>query len=271
MAWAGIVGIGMTLDKLKVYIDGLVFKWRPSLIVLHNTGAPTGAQWAATAVKDIQQGLVPGTTRIRNLETYFRDQQHWPSAPHAFVAPDLVWPFTPFNVKGTHAPSWNGVSIGIEMVADFSREDDDSGDGLKVRRNTVALVGMLCEKLGLDPQTCIRLHKEDPKTTHKDCPGIDFARDRQQVIDEVYEYMGHGGDLGPPEPEPNVRLGTTHTPGDTLNVREGSTVSSKILFTLNSGSGVVILGEAQNGSTRWLRVSTNNRIGWVSARYVREV
>lgn len=278
MTWTPIVGRGMNHEQLREYITGLDFSaWRPSLIVWHNTAAPTLAQWRKTAREDEAKGLAPGVTRIMNLQAYFRDQRGWPSGPHAFVADDLIWPFTPFNRKGTHSPSWNGMSIGIEMVGDFSREDDDSGYGLKVRQNTVALTAMLCEKLGLDPTVCIRLHKEDKATTH-DCPGKDIAQDKAAMIQEVVEFMGHAGNHTDTDTanalakvEAPVRKGTvTVADGDSLNLRDKATASGRILAKLKKGALVIVHNAAMNGTTKWLYVEANNQRGWVAARYVKE-
>ena len=59
--------------------DTLAFDtWRPQFAVLHNTAAPKLAEWHS----------VPGETRMRNLETYYRDAQHWSAGPHLFVPTD---------------------------------------------------------------------------------------------------------------------------------------------------------------------------------------
>lgn len=264
MTWTPIVGRGMTLPELQHFIDGMLFdKWRPNGMVVHNTGAPTLKQWHQ----------VSGEARMRNLTTYFRDQRGWSSGPHAFVADDLIWPFTPFNRPGTHSPSWNGTKLGIEMVADFSTEDDDSGAGLKVKLNTAALFGMIHMKLGLNPDS-ILLHKEDPRTTH-DCPGKDFQK--QEFIGLVKDWMNHAGDFHEapinPVPTPPPPLGSsriTNTPGDTLNLRDTPSVSGMVLQRLNNATPITVLGSEMNRSTKWLRVKAGAVTGWVSAQYTKE-
>ena len=52
------------------------------------------------------------------------------------------------------------------MVGELDEEPFDE----RVRDNTIAALASLHAKLGLDPRG-LRFHKEDPKTTHKDCPG----------------------------------------------------------------------------------------------------
>ena len=201
MTWTPIVKKAFTLPELKNYINSLSFNdWKPSLIVWHNTALPTIQQWEKSYQDDIKKGLEPGITRINNLESFFKNNQGWSSGPHFFVYKDKVWAFTPANKKGTHSPSWNGISIGIEMIADFSKEDDDSGTGLLIKNNTIALTAMLCEKLGLRPESgevinekplkttgTIFLHKQDPKTDH-DCPGRDIAIDKCNRVALVCVY-----------------------------------------------------------------------------------
>lgn len=273
MTWPAVKK-AFNLVQLKDYIDNLDFsKWKPSLIVWHNTSLPTIVQWEKSAEEDAKHSLIPGTTRINNLENYFENDQHWSSGPHAFVWQDVVWAFTPFNQKGTHSPSWNGISIGIEMIADFSIEDDENGFGLKIKNNTIALTAMLCEKLGLDPNVAIKLHKEDKKTTH-DCPGSHIAVDKQKMIDAVLEYMGHGGEhTNEPVKVPKSRTGLVNVSvNDFLNVRKNSSASAAIIVKLKLNEPVTILNEAMNGSTKWFYIDWKNvDKGWVAARYIKEV
>ncbi len=271
MSWTPIVRKAFDLKELKEFISTLDFsQWKPSLIVWHNTALPTIQQWEKSYQSDISKGLEPGITRINSLENFFKNNNGWPSGPHAFVYKDKVWAFTPFNKKGTHSPSWNGIAIGIEMIADFDKEDDDSGIGLLIKNNTIALTAMLCEKLGLNPQTAIKLHKEDKKTTH-DCPGHNIAIDKQLMIDSVLEYMGHGGEhVGDTELTPaKERKGTVNVP-DFLNLRENSSASSKVIIQLKPKSIVTILNEAMNGNTKWFYISWNAAIGWVNSKYIKE-
>lgn len=262
MAWTPIVGKQFRVPgELKKYINGLPKTIFASGMVVHNTAAPTLAQW--TDQNEAQ--------RIKNLERYFRDQRGWPSGPHAFVDDNGVWVFTPFDKKGTHSPSWNGTKLGIEMIGDFDRESVTEGRGLGVYKNTVALFAMLHEKYGWNPET-IKFHKEDPRTTH-DCPGKHM--NKAKFISDVEEYMGHAGDLNEPPLKPVIevpkpKVGVTITPNDTLNLREISSASSKVLSVLPNGSQVEVLGRAMNVETAWLRVKYKEKIGWVAARYVEE-
>jgi hypothetical protein len=129
------------------------------LIVLHNTGVPSLAQRP--------QGLTK--QHIDNLAAFYRDTQHWSAGPHLFVDDKQIWVFTPLTTPGVHSPSWNSVALGLEMLGDYDKDAFDTGRGAKVRDNAVAAMATLCGVLGLDPAS-MRLHREDPKTTHA-CPG----------------------------------------------------------------------------------------------------
>jgi hypothetical protein len=158
--WKGTVARSFTRAAFAEYVSTVRFaQWIPSFIVLHNTLDPTLAQWHD----------VPGDQRMRGLTEYYRDEQQWSGGPHLFVADDLIWVFTPLTVPGVHSPSWNSVSWGVETVGDFDRELLE-GEQLE---NLIEALRCLHRLGGFDaPQ--LRLHKEDPKTLHTFCPGVNF-------------------------------------------------------------------------------------------------
>jgi len=88
-------------------------------------------------------------------------------------------------VSGTHSPSWNKLALGIEMLGDFDAESFTDGRGLAVRSNAVKAMASLSAVPGLDPQT-IRLHREDPLTTHA-CPGS--AVRKLEIIQAVTDVI----------------------------------------------------------------------------------
>ncbi len=151
--------------EFKAYVSTLKWAggWRPQFVTLHNTGAPNLAQWAKLGA-----GREGGAKRVRNLNAYYRGLG-WHSGPHLFVAPDFIWLACDLEQDGVHASCFNKISIGVEMVGDFSTEAFDSGDGAKVRHNAVAAIAALCGVLKLDPAT-LRFHREC-KRDHHDCPG----------------------------------------------------------------------------------------------------
>src|SRR5205807_507967 len=157
----GIVGRRFRPQEFKDYVGTLSFSdWRPQFVVVHNTSEPRLSQWHST----------PGEQRMKNLEDYYKDQQGWSAGPHLFVADDLIWAFTPLVTSGVHSPSWNRLSWGVEMVGDYAAESLDAN----VLENTIRALTALHALAGIDP-ALLRLHKEDPKTTH-DCPGANVKK-----------------------------------------------------------------------------------------------
>lgn len=160
--WKGIVGKGFTAAGFDQYVNTVSFAlWRPQFVVLHNTAAPKLSQWHS----------VSGQQRMANLENYYKDQLGWSAGPHLFVADDLIWAFTPLNTSGVHSPSWNAISWGVEMVGDYDVEPFSP----QVRQNAVSAIASLYSALGADSGT-LRFHKEDPLTTHKNCPGMNVSK-----------------------------------------------------------------------------------------------
>lgn len=178
--WKGIIGQYFSPAGFIEYVGNLAFAtWRPSFVVVHNTAIPTLADWHK----------VPGHVRMKGLERYYRDEQHWSGGPHLFVADDVIWVFTPLTVPGVHAPSWNPISWGVEMVGDYDHEPLSAS----VFANTASALATLHDAIGLDPQT-IRFHKEDPKTTHRGCPGRAVVKaDLLALVREKLEAR-HGGE-----------------------------------------------------------------------------
>ncbi|HLJ86462.1 MAG TPA: peptidoglycan recognition family protein [Candidatus Angelobacter sp.] len=173
--WKGIVGKSFTPKEFAKYVTTVELNtWRPQFVVLHNTATPKLSEWHT----------IPGPQRIKGLEKFYRDTQKWSAGPHLFVADDLIWAFTPLNTSGIHAPSWNAISWGVELVGDYSVEKLSDGS----RENLIASLATLHSLAGLDPHG-LRLHKEDPKTTHKGCPGKNIGK--ATVIQWVAERMAH--------------------------------------------------------------------------------
>ncbi|TGE20559.1 hypothetical protein E5K00_21430 [Hymenobacter aquaticus] len=175
--WKGIVGAGFTPAEFDSYCHTLTWPaWRPGFLVLHNTSIPTLAQRPNGFRRQ----------HMLDLEHYYRDVQEWNAGPHLFVDDKRIWVFTPLTVSGVHSPSWNKLSLGVEMLGEYATESFTTGRGLNVRHNTIAALATLSAVLGLAPAT-IRLHKEDPKTSHKGCPGKNVVK--AEIIDAVQELL----------------------------------------------------------------------------------
>ena len=170
--WKPIVGLSFSADAFDSYCHSLQWtSWRPSFIVLHNTADPSLADRPNGFTKQSMDGFV----------SYYRDTMHWSAGPHLFVDDHQIWVFTPLTMSGVHSPSWNKLALGVEMLGNYETEAFDSGRGLAVHNNAMSALATLSAVLGLDPTT-IRLHKEDPLTTHH-CPGKNV--DKAAVISSV--------------------------------------------------------------------------------------
>jgi len=274
MAWPAVKKF-LTPQQFREHVNTLDFStWKPIGIVIHNTASPSLKRWHE----------VPREKWMNNLETYYKGLG-WSGGPHLFIddGEDGIGLFNPLNRRGTHSPSFNAQWLGFEHVGDYAKEDDDAGPGLRVKNNGIAAMAIVCAKLGIDPTTHIKLHKEDPRTDH-DCPGRDMAEDKAKIIEAIIEYMGNGGDHDPnwahvvvppatapgPQPAPVEPVASLITTVADLNLRESSSAGSARVATLPKGMLLAEIAPAvMNGSTRWLRVRAValGKEGWVSARF----
>ena len=200
MTWKPIVGKAFaTAEAFSAYVDSVKFGlWRPRFIVVHNTGAPNAAQYAAHWTR--AKPITDEDWMKDALEPFYRDQQKWSAGPHLFVTPKNICVFSPLNAPGVHSPSWNAVSWGVETVGDF---DVDPFEG-PIKTNLAAALGVLHMKAGLQPTPYekgvrgLHFHREDPRTTHRDCPGMKLQK--PLLIDAVKGFIdaAHLGDHQPP-------------------------------------------------------------------------
>jgi hypothetical protein len=197
MTWKPIVGRLFTPHAFESYVASLQFGlWRPQFIVVHNTSAPDLKTWEGW-----QQRKPPVTDEkwAQNLVGYYRDQQHWSGGPHLFVTPAGILAFTPLTGPGVHSPAWNSISWGIETVGEFEREPFAG----PVRDNLISALATLHAAAGLSPLPYLighhglHFHKEDPKTTHKSCPGRNMVKAElvAAVQSEIQRRHAGGGHL----------------------------------------------------------------------------
>ena len=142
MAWGGIVGKSLTSDQFENYVGALQFGvWRPRFVVVHNTGIPNTATWQRW------QARTPPLTDekwAKYCEVYYKGL-NWSGCPHLFVTPAGILVMNPLTSPGTHSPSWNSVSWGVETLGDF-QSDPFKGP---VQDNLVAALAILHAAAGL--------------------------------------------------------------------------------------------------------------------------
>lgn len=189
--WRGFDPTAYTRETFAKRVDRLpAMPWCKG-ITLHNTAAPTLAQWAESGPAH--------AARLRNLQHYYEQQRGWHAGPHLFVSRNFINGFSDLTRPGVHSRCFNSTHIGIEMVGDFAREQFDSGDGAKVRDNAVFAMAVLFRKLGLTPERNLTFHKECKLDNH-DCPGRLVRKD--DIIARVRRQMDEL-DGGGQEPEPD--------------------------------------------------------------------
>lgn len=175
-----IVGQAFSPESFAKYSASLNLKQNADwakFCVRHNTGAPTLAQRP--------NGLT--YQHILNLAGYY-EGLGWHAGPHLFIDDRQIWVFSPLTNPGVHSPSWNSESFGIEQLGDYDPEDYNHGRGLAVQHNAVAAFAVLSHYAGIDSHS-MRDHREDPGTTHRDCPGSSCHSGKTGFMDAVHQYI----------------------------------------------------------------------------------
>jgi len=172
-----IDGRVMTIEEFVTYCKGLEFEAPlPTRVFLHHTWRPTLASW---------QGL----DSIMAMKAYYEKQQWtdsegqihegWTAGPHIFVAEDGIWLFSDLRYDGVGVYGHNYRSRHIEMVGNY----DNKLPSGAVLRNTVAVLGILHECLGLEIAN-LNFHRD---FSTKTCPGS--AVQKGWIIPQVESWI----------------------------------------------------------------------------------
>ena len=265
MAWAGIVGKSFAPDDFEKYIGTVTFDvWRPRFVVVHNTSVPDRSTWEGW-----QKRNPPITDEkwARNLEGFYKGQG-WSGCPHLFVTPAGILVMNHLNRRGTHSPSWNSISWGVETVGEFE-SDPFTGS---IKDNLVAALAILHAAAGLQLLPYERgvrglhLHKEDPETTHTTCPGRNIVK--SDLIEDVQaEILRRNSGEHPADEGGNIGVVKT-APDDPLNLRVKPNIKARSIAKLKNGTKVTVIRGENVGSARWLNVRAAGKSGWVAARFV---
>ena len=154
----------LTREAFAAYVadelPGLMKLWRPRGIVAHNMGPPRLDQFYV----DTFHGDKPmtGAQRVKNTWESYR-RQGWSGGPHLFITDKEIILANPLWLPGVHATFW-----GFEMPGDYDVETFPDA----LRDMAVFACATLYAALGHEPTPdTFHLHKEDPRTLHKRCPG----------------------------------------------------------------------------------------------------
>lgn len=162
-----IVGRKFTKKEFEDYCKAIAKQSWVKKIILHNTASPSLAQ---------RPGGVLTAQHIKNLHSYY-EGKGWDGGPHLFVDATGIWVFNPLTETGVHSPSYNSTAWGVEMLGNYQVEAFTSGLGAQVASNSQHAIACLAKIQGwTSVSNTMLLHKEDPKTTHKTCPGKNVSK-----------------------------------------------------------------------------------------------
>ena len=171
-----VVGHRFSPSEFMQYLkssDLALMKWNPTGVTIHHTASPNLSQRP--------NGFEP--KHMGYLREYYKDSLGWSRGPHLFVDDEGIWVFSPLNDRGIHARSFNADRIGIEMLGEYSYEDNPhTGRGKKVLDMSKFAAAALMKQLNISTGR-LNFHRDDPKTS-KDCPGkkISFEPFEADVI-----------------------------------------------------------------------------------------
>lgn len=172
-----IDGRVMAEGEFVTYIEGLALpEPLPTRVFLHHTWKPTRESWN-------------GASTIYAMKRYYEQQrwrdlggklrEGWTAGPHLFVADDGIWLFSDIRYDGVGVLGHNTGTRHLEMVGNY---DDELPSGATLR-NTIAALGILHVKLGLDIAN-LNFHRD---FSSKTCPGR--AVTKAWIIPQVAQWI----------------------------------------------------------------------------------
>lgn len=169
---------------------------RVQAIMVHHTWSPTSAEYR-------------GRSTIEAIRRYHMEERGWSDiGANLYACPDG----TVITGRPLHASNWahaqisrdspeaeakaiaggdkgwfNKHAIGIETVANFDREQPDTGRSGIAYRTMLESCATICRVFGLDAKRRIYFHRD---VADKTCPGLRLSRAR--VREEVAALLGEG-------------------------------------------------------------------------------
>lgn len=186
-----IVARKFTHAEFSTYLDGLTISNWAKFVVVHNTSVPDIALYHTWEARQGKYANWTPEQWLRNLSSYYSGMG-WSGGPHLFIppTPDTILVLNSLLVHGTHTPSWNSFSFGVETVGEFEREPFVN----PTKDNLVTALALLHKKMHFDPANFqlgvkgLHFHKEDHATTHKTCPGKNIIK--TDLVHAVSVAMG---------------------------------------------------------------------------------
>lgn len=226
-AFARVVMRSFTPDEFDKYVESIkmprLIGFKPIGITLHSTSAPTSKQCGGIITHE----------RMVNLLSFYRDERKWSAGPHLFIDTKQIWVFTPINIQGTHSPTYNKTRFGIEMLGDHDVETPNPDTVY----NSCRAMATLCRKIGKSEMS-INFHRDDPKTTHRECPGTKISK--SDIRSRVSALLaGHDSRLSDRMPV-TLSDGTASYP-DVAYILRGESSALACVCDLNGIAGIATL------------------------------
>lgn len=167
--------LGFTKEEFTAYCQSLgKMTWNPVAVTLHNTYLPN-----LKMVDDYitSKRYTPGQLIDNWWQSYIR--MKWSAGPHLFIFRDKIYVATPLTMRGTHSPSFNKDHYGVELVGDYDKEIlPDS-----IRDLAEHAIAVLYKEIGTKASDKnFHFHGEDPRTTHKGCPGKNVGKKSDWIL-----------------------------------------------------------------------------------------
>lgn len=207
MAWkGGFTGRGYTRQEFRDWLHAQTKPAWVKFLVAHNTAAPY-----------IRPPVAP-SIRVNNLGAYYK-KLGWSTGPNLITILDRIYPGTPLAFPGTNSPGYNGKGLGIEVEGDYRTgvHDPKSGDGATAWNTASWGFAELLDWLGFPLDDAhIKLHREDPQTTHQ-CPGNLVTK--PWLMGKIADAAVKKPDVPPPPPkDPDTPPYDTRTIQERLKV-----------------------------------------------------
>jgi N-acetylmuramoyl-L-alanine amidase len=187
----GMLNRCLSPDEFRVYarteLKRKIKVWRPRGFVLHNTGLNPSWTDKTTPAQAVQL--------VKNMSvTWASPPNNWSSGPHIVNGKNgqivLAWPMW---MPGTHSRSYNQTFWALEQSGDYDKEPFPDAQLL----SSTIIMAEGYALLGHEPSDdSFHLHKEDARTTHKHCPGVNCGTKAQwikRITDEMHRM--NPGDL----------------------------------------------------------------------------
>ncbi|MBN1402404.1 MAG: N-acetylmuramoyl-L-alanine amidase [Anaerolineae bacterium] len=172
-----IDGRVMSADEFVAYVEALEMPPPlPTRIFLHHTWRPTRETWRGY---DTILGMKAYYERQLWQDLQGRWHEGWTAGPHLFIADDGIWLFSDVRYDGVGVYGHNYRSRHIEMVGDYDAALPSGATLL----NTIAALGILHERLGLDIRQ-LNFHRD---FSTKSCPG--WAVQKEWIIPQVETWI----------------------------------------------------------------------------------